>query len=229
MKAIRNPILTSITALSSLAVISTAHAADHGDSPAAAASPAADITDVYAWVDSPTQLNLIMNVVGTTFSDSVQYVFHVESGSAYGMTSGEVNIICQFDASQAIECWAGDADYVKGDASDTVGLAGRNGMFKVFAGERNDPFFFNISGYQATIDAVKAAAGGLTFNDAMCPALDSGTSGVLVTQLMTNGDGSPASDDFAGGTVGSIVVQVDKSVVAKNGDILAVWGSTHQR
>ena len=43
------------------------------------------------------------------------------------------------------------------------------------------------------------------------------------------GDGSTASDDFAGGTVGAIVIQIDKSAVAKNGDVLAVWGSTHQR
>lgn len=229
MKKLRAPTVTSIAALGMLALAPSADAADHLDSPAAQASPAADITDVYAWVDGPNTINLIMNVIATTFSDSVQYVLHVESGDAYGATGNEVNIICQFDASQTIECWAGDEDYVKGDASDPVGLAGQNGKFKVFAGARNDPFYFNISGFNETIDIVKGAASSLTFNDAGCPALDSATSSALVGQLSSEPGGGAAVDDFAAGKVGSIVIQIDKDVIAKNGDVLAVWGSTNQR
>lgn len=228
MKKVRAKAFAAITMLGALAIVANADAADHGDSPAAGSSAGADITDVYAWMDSTTKMNLIMNVVGTTFSDSVQYVFHVESGAGYGNVGNEVNVICQFDANQMIECWAGD-DYVKGDASDPVGLASQKGKFKVFAGPRNDPFYFNIGGFNAVIDTVMMAAGGLTFDNAGCPALDANTSTALVTQLATNPGGDAATDDFAGMTVGSIVIQIDKDLVAASGDTVAVWASTHNR
>ncbi|HMC94667.1 MAG TPA: DUF4331 family protein, partial [Polyangia bacterium] len=57
----------------------TLHAADHRDGPAATADPAADITDVYAWMSADkTKVDLVMDVypnapAGAMFSDQTLY------------------------------------------------------------------------------------------------------------------------------------------------------------
>ena len=47
-------------------LVGSVDAADHGDSPRAAADPAADIADLYAWMDADDgeKLNLVMTLVG---------------------------------------------------------------------------------------------------------------------------------------------------------------------
>lgn len=212
---------------------SLALAADHVDAPGVIADPTADLTDVFAWMDpAGGKMNLILNIpsagAGSAFSDAVQYVFHVESMAGYGMAGETTNIICTFDASQMVSCWVGDQAYVNGDASNPSGLASTDGSIKVFTGRRNDPFFFNLSGFDATIETVVAAAGSLTFDDAGCPALDMPTSTALVTQLQTEPGGMPALDDFAGGEVLSLVVQVDVALVNSGGPVAAVWASTRR-
>lgn len=210
-------------------------AADHIDSPAAVAEPSADITDLYAWMSSDaSKVNLVLNVSpfagsDSTFSDAVQYVFHVNSSSGYGEPQTETQIVCQFDAAGAVECWAGAEDYVKGDASDDQGIVSDSGAMRVFAGLRNDPFFMEFTGFTNTVSTVIGAASSLTFDDQGCPALDEDTSNLLVGQLQSGLDGAPASDTFAGSNVLSLVVQVDKELVNANGAILSVWGSTHTR
>lgn len=209
-------------------------AADHSDGPAATNNPDADITDIYAWMDPSGKLNLVLNWFpdapsGAALSDAVLFAFHVESKAMYGaMESTTTDILCGFDAAQKISCWAGD-EYVTGDASASSGITSESGKLRVFAGDRNDPFFFNINGFVATVEAVTAAAGSLSFDPAGCPAVDSATSNALVTQLQSDTDGSAAKDNFAGQNVQSIVVQVDLSVVNAGGPILGVWASTHQR
>lgn len=202
-------------------------AADHGDSPSVEAEPAADITDVFAWMSSDAStLNLAMSVPAAMFSDATQYVFHINSSASYGAAATETTIICTFDAGQSVQCWAGDDEYVAGDASGSAGITSESGALKVFTGSRNDPFYFNFGGFSAVLAAVKAAAGGLTFDTAGCPDVDSATSTLLVTTLGEDGSGNAAVDDFAGGTVSSLVIQVDKTVVNSGGPILGVWGAT---
>jgi hypothetical protein len=124
-------------------------AADHLDSPSAVADGATDITDVFAWTsEDGSKLNLIMNVspnaaADAGFSDAAQYVFHVNRTSAFGVAGVDSNVMCTFGTDAMIQCWAGDA-YVMGDASDAAGLANEAGSLKVFAGLRNDPFFFRF-------------------------------------------------------------------------------------
>jgi hypothetical protein len=206
-------------------------AADHVDSPAVVADPAADITDVYAWVDAGN-LNLILNIPAAgpdaVFSDAVQYVFHLEASDAYGAAGAESIVLCTFDAGQQVRCWVGENSFVSGDASNPSGLTSDDGRVRVFAGVRNDPFFFNLSGFNATIDAVVAAAPNLAFDDAGCPALDAATSGVLVGQLSAEPDATEARDDFAGGAVLSLVVQLDPALVEAEDRIVAVWASTRR-
>jgi hypothetical protein len=68
-------------------------ASDHLDTPTVIANPQADIGDVYAWTSANgRQLNLIMDIVGRTFSDKLQYVFHIDSGRKFGKTTATTSI-----------------------------------------------------------------------------------------------------------------------------------------
>ena len=142
------------------------------------AEPAADINDVFAWMSADgANLNLVMTVfpdAPTTaqFSDAVQYVFHINSSAAFGETQTEQILMCIFDASQAVTCWLDNEQLISGDARNPSGLSNAAGTVRVFTGLRNDPFFFNLAGFDATVDTVVGAAGGLTFDEASCPALD---------------------------------------------------------
>lgn len=216
-------------------VVAVVQAADHIDSNSVQADPTADITDVYAWMSSDaSKLNLVLNVAPfatstSAFSDAVQYAFHIQSSASYGGTpSAESLIICEFDAAGVIECWGGGS-YVTGDPSDTAGITSDDGVLKVFAGLRDDPFFFNLDGFNETVAIVVDAASALTFDEDGCPTIDEPTSDVLVTQLQSDADDEPATDDLAGSNVLSLVVQIDKTAVNSDGPILSVWGSTHMK
>jgi hypothetical protein len=216
--------------VASALIWSSARAADHADGPATTAEPAADIDDVYAWMSSDTaDLNLVMTVgrdVPSTFklSDRVQYVFHTQSHAAFGQpAASNVDVICEFDSSAQVECWAGDAEYVRGDASSTSGIQSKSGKLKVFTGVRNDPFYFNLTGFQNVAKTVGTVAGSLTFDAAGCPAVDGPTSNLLVTGLKTGGD------SFATFSAYAIVVVLDKTLVTRGGPIVSVWGSTNRK
>lgn len=209
-------------------------AADHVDAPATVAAPAADINDLYAWMSADaSKLNLVMTVSPfaentAKFSPNVQYVFHVNSSSAFGETQTETKIVCTFAAAGAISCWVGNGEYTTGDASATTGLASASGKFKVYAGLRNDPFFFNLSGFNAVVSTVRAAVqgGSLTFDANGCPDLGS-TAQTLALQLQSEPGGGAAVDDFSGANVLALVVEVDKTLVNAGGSTLGVWASTH--
>lgn len=214
---------------------STVWAADHLDSPATQAEPAADINDLFAWTSSDgTKLNLVLTVFpaateAAMFSDSVQYVFHTTSGATFGVAGTPMDIICQFDMNQEIACWAGSEDYATGDASATAGVDSVNGKFRVFAGLRDDPFFFNLEGFRSVLSTVTSVAGSLTFDPAGCPTLDAATSASLVGQLSAAPGGGSAADFFAPLNTLSIVIEIDLDVVAAGGDIVSVWASTRAR
>lgn len=234
----RKGLVYSTLALTSIVATAAAlklRAADHNDGPAAKADPTADITDVYAWMSADkATVNLVMDVypnspAGSKFSDAVYYVFHLNSAPGYGMAATETKIICGFDTAQAVSCWVGAGEYVTGDASVTAGITSASGKTRVFAGLRDDPFFFNLTGFKATAAAVAAAAGSLTFDTSGCPALDDATATALVGQLSHGTAGAAAANDFAGQNVHSIVIQIDTALVTPGGKILGIWGSTHKR
>ena len=220
--------------LAALLCATSAGAADHQDGAAVLTDPASDINDVFAWTSPDgTRLNLVMDVfpfatTAARFSDAVQYVFHTSSSAGFGMASGaSADILGTFDASQAISCWGG-GEYVHGDASNAAGLASADGKLKVFAGLRDDPFFFNLDGFKATAHDVHNAAGSLTFDAAGCPALDSTTANALVTQLRSAPGGGAPTDHFAGANTLAIVVQIDRTLVTAGGTTVAVWASTNK-
>jgi hypothetical protein len=232
--------LTALAAVAAiggfLAVGRSAKSADHLDSNLAKADPAADINDLYSWVDGNNAVFAVtVSPVATAtskFSNAVQYVIHTNSGATYGNTPSAADIICTFDAAQVAKCWAGADEYVTGNAGAAGGITSASGKFKVFAGLRADPFFFNLKGFQKAVTTVKgAAAGGLGKNAAGCFNVDAPTSAVLVGQLQGDPDGAagaPGKDFFKALNTLAIVVQIDKSLVTKGGPIVATWASTNK-
>jgi hypothetical protein len=219
------------------ALASPAFSADHRDAPATTADPASDINDVFAFVDGNNMV-LAMTVTpfagaGAKFATSTQYVFHVSSGTDFGKTTTDVNVICTFDAAQKASCWVGSADYVNGDASSrTAPLKSASGKVQVFAGLAADPFFFNLQGFKDTVAAVEAAAGGLTFDTSGCPQLNAATSttllGLLSEKTSANAPTKTTADDFGAANTLALVVSVDKSLLNKGGPIASVWASTNK-
>ena len=217
--------------LASLSLTCIAFAADHLDTPTVTADPAADIGDLFAWTSSDgKRLNLVMDVVGRKFSDRIQYVFHVDSGSAFGRTTSTTTILCQFDASNAVECWLGDADFARGDASKPEGLEGVKKRFKVFAGLRDDPYFNNVRGTRAALNLAGAAiqTGAAPKDASGFFKFDSATSRQILEQWRLTSGGT-AKNFLAGWKTSALVVSVDLSVVNSGGSLLAVWGRTYQR
>jgi hypothetical protein len=214
-----------------------ARSADHLDSPATKADPAADINDLYGFMDGN---NLVLALTlfpaasaptdagpGAQFSDAVQYVVHVASGASFGKTTANTDIICTFTAAQQISCWLGTQEFVTGNAGQLPGLASADGKFKVFAGLRADPFFFNLDGFKQTVSDVIAAEP-LTTDVAGCPTLSAATADALLTQLKTAPDGGPPEDFFAPLNALAIVFSIDKSLVTTGGPFVATWAATHR-
>lgn len=223
-----------ILSISVLILGASLFAADHLDSPAASADPAADITDLYSWMSADaTKMNVVLNVhpnaVATSrFSDGVKYVLNFSSMAGYGEAETNYQLICSFDAAQVVTCNLGD-ETVTGDASVTAGISSTSGKLKVFAGLRNDPFFFNFAGFTKATGTANEAAGNLTFDENGCPDLGGGTAATLVAQLQQDADGNPGVDNFAGQNVLSLVVELDKTLVSTpEKQIVAVWGATHR-
>jgi hypothetical protein len=235
----KNVIGRGALALALILGASTAFAADHQDGPSVKADPTSDLTDVFTWVDGANTI-LILNVnpsatATTKFSDTVQYVLHTTSQATYGATTSVASdIMCTFDATQKISCWVGDDDYLTGDASAMGGIKSASGDTTVFAGLRDDPFFFNLSGFHDAEADVEAAASSLTFGADGCPAVSAAISTALVAYISKNAKGTmPATDFFSpsasySGNVLSIVLSVKTSLLTTGGPIVGVWASTNK-
>lgn len=210
-----------------LATAYGAQASDHLDSPTVIADSRADIGDLYAWMaPDGKRLNLVMTIVGHTFSDRLQYVFHVDSGPRFGATTSSVPVACAFASMTVADCRVGDADDAHGDPTDPDGLEGDDHRMTVFAGLRDDPFFNNVKGTRAAYNvASNALKTGLKADPAGCTALDKASSDGVFDQW-SHTEGGPARNFLAGWTPASIVVSVELDAVAKGGKMLAVWGAT---
>ncbi len=210
----------------------TAFAADHTDGTTTGTGPladaSADITDLFAWMSSDTvsatgKVYLVMDVFpgassSSLFSTSVKYVFHTSSQSTYGGASVKRDIICTFSgttAPQTTSCWITEPsntnmvdDYVTGDAS--TALTSTDSKVKVFAGVRNDPFFFNLAGFRNATSAVAAAIAnytaapstnhtyiaGFDSNSPGCPILSNAARTTVAGYLGHDCTGSGSAKDF---------------------------------
>lgn len=222
-------------------------AADHGDPPAISANVKADLNDVYAWMDNGN-LALALTVeraaaAGSGFSQAVQYAFHVNRKGGSG-NGEDTEVICQFDAddNSAIRCWIGDATDSLFITGNPTGAGLTDQGVQIFAGLRNDPFFFNLAGFSATATFVNQNAGGLTLDANGCPDLsgDGPSVGInslaqdLVACLQSQCDqgvgalnNAAAQDDFGGENVLALVLKIPLASISGSGGTLSVYASTH--
>lgn len=257
----RNRWIRAVGVMTVLALPWTARGADHADgTPGTLFSPdaTADITDVFAWMSPDAmKMKLVMDVgpgatTATRFSNVVKYVFHTNSKASFTATpTSAVDIICTFDAGtpQHINCWVVQGttviDFATGDPSATAGINSVNGKFKVFAGLRDDPFFFNLAGFKKTTQAA-ARAGTLPADSHGCPSAASTVAGLLNKDCTGAGTAQDffaprtANDDAAcsaltaadphnhalTGNVLAIAILIDKTAINQGGAIVGVWGAT---
>lgn len=267
-------LLSGVLAFASMLAPGAGRAADHADGTptvlnVSATDASSDITDVFAWTSSDgMKVNLVMDVfpnatATTKFSNVIQYVFHTSAkGSLLQATPDlAVNVICTFDngSTQNVSCWAVNGtsnkvlEYVNGNASSSSGITSSDGKLKVYAGVRDDPFFFNLSGFKNATRAVARNVGNplvVSSIDANgCPTLTPFGTSTVLKLLKSNGAcqvtdatcgagvdffakaaGGPTDDQPFSGNILGLVVQVDKSLLTSGAStIVGVWASTNKK
>lgn len=142
-------------------------AADHLDAPKTKANLPGDITDVYAWHTEGGKVVAIVNVAGLTeagspamYSSSVLYGIHVDND---GDNEPDYDTWIRFGQNGAGE-WGVQVTGLPGSADPLVGpvetvIEGQLGL-RVWAGLRDDPFFFDLDGFSSTL-----MTGDLTFDN----------------------------------------------------------------
>ena len=138
------------------ALAAPAFAADHRDGPLATGDPTADINDVYPFMNpnDPTELIVGVTVVpiantNSRFSDVVEYKLHIDNGAAGGTTT----FTCTFpnDATRVSCRNASGSLSAEGALNRTI----TNGNLRIWAGLRDDPFFFDLDAFNRTRAAVQ--------------------------------------------------------------------------
>ncbi len=136
----------------------TVRAADHLDAPKAAANLSADITDVYAWHTGDGKIVAVLNFAGLTevgsparFSSEVLYLIHVDNN---GDNVSDLDTEIRF-GQDAMGGWGVQVQNLPGAQATVVGPVGATfeaGLgLRVWAGLRDDPFFFDLEGFKKTL------------------------------------------------------------------------------
>ena len=142
-------------------------AADHVDAPKTMANRAADITDMYAWHTGDGKVVAILNFASfgepglpAAFDPNVVYGIHIDNT---GDNKSDKDIWIRFGQESGggwgmqVTGLPGAAPVVVGPVETTIdaGLG-----LRVFAGLRDDPFFFDLDGFKET-----ASSGTLSFDN----------------------------------------------------------------
>ena len=190
---------------------------DHKDGPNNTADHPADIADLYAWHDSTAgTLTIAITFAGfgapgqaSTFDPNVLYALHIDraaNASSFDQVA-DVDIYVRFARNDRgeygvqVENMPGATGPMSGKV-ETV-LADGGGR-QVFAGLRDDPFFFDSDGFKATL-AKGASDSVLRFNN--------------------------THDSFAGTNVTAVVMQMKLAdvTVAGTKPSLALWASSGRK
>jgi hypothetical protein len=158
-------------AFASLMVVGPAFPADHGDAPLSKANHAEDLADVYAFGGDGGNLVLAMTVnplsmPGDTpvFDSNGLYQFKIDNN---GDAVPDITYDVTFGAAAADGTQTVKVQRATGAAADTLTASGSelisgtttaaaaapkvntNGNIKLFAGLRDDPFFFDLTAFKA--------------------------------------------------------------------------------
>lgn len=216
----KKKVLFAVVAAISITAGTLVLAADHIDSPAVT-NQTTDITDVYAFrAQDANNLVLVANTQGllaptatgaAQFDANTLIEFNIDNNNDFiedlviqGIYSnGKMKIYGPVKPSET-----GSRSKLEGAATAEVAVTpygagaptiGTGGNIKVFAGPRDDPFFFDLNQFKKII-----AGTATSFNN-------------------------PGTDAFAGTNVLSLVVELPKSMLnAKNGT-LNVWVETKKK
>ena len=147
--------LTAAVISAALVAGHEATAADHLDAPGVQSDAAADITDFYAWADGQTATAIIafagLAEAGAegTYDSGVLYGIHIDNDG---------------DGVSDRDIWARFGDNADGDwGMQVTGLSDEplvapveeamdSGDVRIFGGTRDDGFFFDLEGFQATLE-----------------------------------------------------------------------------
>jgi hypothetical protein len=139
----------------SFAIVTTSQAADHFDSPLTSADPIADLADTYAFINPNDAQELIIILTmnpfantGSKFSDAVQYKIMLEN-----MGGQSFDITCSATTEQIVNCNGPGNQQISG----IVGQTHMNGDMRLYAGLRDDPFFFDLAAFNETTSTASVA------------------------------------------------------------------------
>ena len=237
--------IAALVAATALYAVHPLRASDHQDSPATIARPGADITDPYIF-PSPTNPNnvvLVMNVhplipsgqgLSTFFDPQVVYQMNFDTKSENASTpSSSVtrNEVIQFTfgtagSNQAVTVYGPAAAPTTDSTTTLVAQTGTGtinapftaGQMQVFAGAREDPFFFDLAQF---LKILPDRNGGSTAQSCLPTPLGG-------NNTCPQGWNNPGSDTLKGYNVLSLVVELPRSVLeGGNGPKIAYWTSTH--
>lgn len=237
--------IAALVAATALYAVHPVHASDHQDSPATVTRPGADITDPYIF-PSPTNPNnvvLVMNVhplipsgqgLSTFFDPQVVYQMNFDTKSENASTpSANVtrNEVIQFTfgapgSNQGVTVYGPAAAPTTDTTTTLVAQSGTGkinaaftaGQMQVFAGAREDPFFFDLAQF---LKILPDRNGGSTAPSCLPTPLGG-------NNTCPQGWNNPGSDTLKGYNVLSLVVELPRTVLeAGNGPKIAYWTSTH--
>lgn len=194
-------------------------AADHKDSPAVERDPATDIADVYAFrradnlVVAMTVQNLTVSSNATDlFNPRARYQIFVDNTND-NVLAANATITVTFSGSnpQTFTVAGLTSTPITGVTSGFSNAASpaitTSGAIKVFAGPRDDPFFFDLAGFRQFLAGTYTPASGLRSATAGLPR-----------------------NAFAGLNAGAIVIELPITAVTgqatANTGVIRAWGAT---
>ena len=201
-------IMLAGSAILAIGVMSAVQAADHTEAPGTLLDPAADIDDFYAWHTANGTIIAILTFDGlqapggnATYDADVLYGIHIDNDAD---NVADIDIWVRF-ALDGQGRWGmqvmnlpGTGAPVWGSVEQVIDAPGG----KVYAGLRDDPFFFDFQGFSDTL------ANGSLF--------DGGGNLYFDT----------ARDSFAGTNVTAIVLEMDMGAALGGATSLQMWATT---
>ncbi|MEM7153100.1 MAG: DUF4331 family protein [Myxococcota bacterium] len=162
-----------------------AQAADHIDAPLAMADNAADITDFYAWRQGDDRIVAAVGFAGLDmpggegiYDRAALYGIHIDTDLD---NVADQTIWARFGQAPD-ESWGVLIEGLPGADDEVIGpvntVLDAGGDLQAFAGVRDDPFFFDFDGFQATL-----ATGDLSFD-----STNDSFAGTNVTMLIVEMD-----------------------------------------
>jgi len=149
----------SVALVAALLMATPTYAADHQEAPGTQADPVADIADFYAWhTANGTTVAIItfdglqpMGMAELTLDPEVLYTVHIDNNAD---NAADIEIHVQFaqnalgDWGVAVQNLPGADPVIIGNVEET--LTDANGPM-VWVGSADDPFFFDLQGFNETL------------------------------------------------------------------------------